>query len=51
MTKNVMISLLRKGETGDQILEILESLIDEKEPIEFWLRREEFNTPLFLCLW
>ena len=32
MTKSVMISLLRKGETGKEILQILESLIDEKGP-------------------
>jgi hypothetical protein len=27
MTKSVMISLLRKGNTGSQILEILDSLV------------------------
>lgn len=31
MTKSVMISLLRKGETGDQILEILDTLTEDQE--------------------
>jgi hypothetical protein len=42
MTKSVMISLLRKGETGDQILEILDTMTQSSdtkeptsEPIEF----------------
>ena len=42
MSKSVMISLLRKGETGDQILEILDTLTESSdtneptsEPIEF----------------
>jgi hypothetical protein len=43
MTKSVMMSLLRKGNTGDEILQILDTLTEEQtdtpeptsEPIEF----------------
>jgi hypothetical protein len=43
MPTNLMISMLRKGNTGDEILQILDTLIEEEsciaeptsEPIEF----------------
>jgi len=43
MTKSVMMSLLRKGNTGEEILQILDTLTEEQintseptsEPIEF----------------
>jgi hypothetical protein len=31
MTKQIMISLLRQGETGDQILAILDSFSDQSD--------------------
>ena len=54
-----MLSMLRQGNTGTEILNILESLSGEEqseqnqptlEQIDFWLNEEEFiTTPLFLC--
>jgi hypothetical protein len=52
MSNSVMISLLSKGNTGTQILEILNSIVEEtnqqpepKQPtlntIEFWSHRED----------
>jgi hypothetical protein len=43
MSFNLMISMLRKGQTGDEILQILDTLIEEEsctaqptsEPIKF----------------
>jgi hypothetical protein len=36
MSTKIMISLLRKGETGDQILEILDEIIkEEQSTLEF----------------
>ena len=31
MSKSVMISLLKQGQTGDKILSILDTLIEEQE--------------------
>jgi hypothetical protein len=31
MSKSVMISLLKQGQTGDEILSILDTLIEEQE--------------------
>ena len=32
MSRDVMIGLLRKGKNGSQILDILEAIVDNKEP-------------------
>jgi hypothetical protein len=45
MPKSVMISLLRKGETGDQILEILDTLIESSDT------NEPTSELLFFCVW
>jgi len=34
MTPELAISLLNKGTTGDEILAILDSIIDEIQPVE-----------------
>ena len=44
MSKSMMLSLLRQGNTGDEILQILDTLTEDQidiseptlEPIEFW---------------